>query len=323
MEATLVPQNKVSLAGPKAGPVAAYLAGLGAGSRRGQESALRAALAAVSGRETGEIAREEVGLFPWHQLTAAHVAAMRAALEGRHTPAYANKVLSAIRGVLRSAWRLGLLTRDEYARAADVPPVRGQTLPAGRDLSAGEIGALMRACGEDRGPAGVRDAALIALGVTCGLRIAEASGLDLADYDLEDGRLVVRGKGHKERTAFAVNGAKDALDDWLSLRRGLPGSLFYRVRKGGAIVAGRVSPTSFQRMLAKRAEEAGIAPFTWHDMRRTAAGDLLDVGTDLVTVQKLLGHADPRTTARYDRRPEETKRQAVAKLHVPYRRRRG
>jgi hypothetical protein len=92
------------------------------------------------------------------------------------------------------------------------------------------------------------------------------------------------------------------------------------VRKGGAFVTGRLSTASLQRMLAKRAEEARIAPFTWHDMRRTAAGDLLDVGTDIVTVQHLLGHANPKTTSRYDRRPEEAKRQAVAKLHVPYRR---
>jgi integrase len=117
--------------------------------------------------------------------------------------------------------------------------------------------------------------------------------------------------------------AKDALGEWLTLRGDEPGPLFYRVRKGGALVAGRVSTTSLQRMLAKRAEEAGIAPFTWHDMRRTAAGDLLDAGADIVTVQRLLGHADPRTTSRYDRRPEQAKRQAVAKLNVPYRRRRA
>jgi integrase len=159
--------------------------------------------------------------------------------------------------------------------------------------------------------------------VTCGLRIAEASGLDLADYDPKDGRLVIPGKSHKERTAFAVHGAKDALDDWLTLRGDEAGPLFYRLRKGGALVSGRVSTTSLKRKLAKRGEEAGISPFTWHDMRRTAVGDLLDVGAGIVTVQRLLGHADPRTTSRYDRRPEEAKRQAVAKLHVPYRRRRG
>jgi hypothetical protein len=55
-------------------------------------------------------------------------------------------------------------------------------------------------------------------------------------------------------------------------------------------------------------------------MRRTTAGDLLDVGADIVTVQKILGHSSPATTARYDRRPEETKRKAISLLHVPYQR---
>ncbi|MEW6569456.1 MAG: tyrosine-type recombinase/integrase, partial [Chloroflexota bacterium] len=54
-------------------------------------------------------------------------------------------------------------------------------------------------------------------------------------------------------------------------------------------------------MLAKRAEQVGIAAFTWHDVRRTAAGDLLDMEADIMTVQRLLGHADrgrlPGTTA--------------------------
>jgi len=74
-------------------------------------------------------------------------------------------------------------------------------------------------------------------------------------------------------------------------------------------------------MLDKRRKEAGIEPFTWHDMRRTCAGYLLDVGVDLVTVQKLIGHANPATIARYDRHAEETKRLAAAKLQVPYKRR--
>ena len=58
-------------------------------------------------------------------------------------------------------------------------------------------------------------------------------------------------------------------------------------------------------------------PFTPHDLRRTFAGEMLDAGVDLVTVQKLMGHASPVTTSRYDRRDEKTKMDAATKIHFP------
>jgi site-specific recombinase XerD len=71
-------------------------------------------------------------------------------------------------------------------------------------------------------------------------------------------------------------------------------------------------------MLVKRATQAGVAHFSPHDLRRTMAGDLLDAGADIVTVQKMLAHASVQTTARYDRRPEQVKRRAANLIHVPY-----
>jgi len=61
----------------------------------------------------------------------------------------------------------------------------------------------------------------------------------------------------------------------------------------------------------------GLA-FTPHDSRGSLAGDLLDAGVDLATVQSVLGHASPATTSRYDRRRERAVRQAGAAVHVPF-----
>ena len=113
-------------------------------------------------------------------------------------PATINKALSALRGTLRAAWQMGQMDAESYHRAVSVDNVKGETLPAGRDLSEGEIRALMACCSEDMRPAWFRDAALIAV-LCLGLRRAEVVALDVDNYDPETGALKLTGKGRKER----------------------------------------------------------------------------------------------------------------------------
>jgi integrase len=143
--------------------------------------------------------------------------------------------------------------------------------------------------------------------------------LELSDFDTLTGKLTIRsGKGRKDRTVYATNGTHAALSDWLTIRGNTPGALFTPVNKAGKVTIATMTSQAVYNMLKKRAVQAGVKDFSPHDFRRTFVGDLLDRGVDIVTVQKLAGHASPTTTGRYDRRPEEAKRQAAAKLHFPY-----
>ena len=291
-------------------PVAVYLAGLAPGSRRTQRAALRLIAKLVS-HESDEMH------LPWWALDYAHTTAVRSKLAERFAPATSNRMLAALRGVLKAAFKLGLSDADRMTRACSVEPVRGSRAMKGRALSKGELAALFEVC-DPLTPGGARNAALLGLLYGGGLRRAEVVALDLADYDAKTGRLVVRGKGNKERIAWATNGSRDALDAWLAVRGEEPGPLFLPVTKGGTVLQRRMSDQAIAELVRRLARQAKIAKFSPHDMRRTFIGDLLDGGADLATVQGLAGHASPTTTSRYDRRGERARKKAAELLHVPF-----
>lgn len=292
-------------------PAAVYLAGLSKGSRRTMQSAL-AQLAQALGYA-------DALSCPWASLRYAHTTAIRSALQERYAPATANRMLAALRRVLEEAWRLGLMEVEVYERAADLKVIKAERLPAGRALTSEELGALLDACAADSTPAGVRDAAIIAVLVGTGLRRSEAVALDMRDYEAASGALLVRsGKGRKDRMVYVVGGAATALTDWLTIRGTEAGPLFLAATKGGHATTRRLTDGALALMLSRRAAQAHVPPFTPHDLRRTHITHLLDSGADIATVQKLAGHADPATTARYDRRGEATKKDAAALLDIPH-----
>lgn len=285
-------------------PASAYLASLAPGSRRSMVRALRTlAELATDGAVT------DADAFPWASLEPQHADALRAALAERFAPATANRHLSALRGTLKAAWRLGLIDAETYKRTADVPNVTGQRLPSGRALSLAERRALYGAC--DDSPSGRRDAAIVALLDGAGLRRSEASHITLDDLDPSDGVLRVRiGKGRKQRQTYLDDGALAAVQSWLAVRGLEPGSLLCPVGKGGSITIRPMSDQAIYHRLQRIGERAGVE-FSPHDLRRTFCSDVIDATGDLRAAQELLGHASPNTTARYDRRGERVKRRAV------------
>ncbi len=308
-------------------PVSAYLATLSPSSRRPMRTNLETIASFVSG------GRAQAKELAWWRLRYQHTSLIRSTLAELYAPATANLMLSAVRGVLKSSFRLGYMSAEDHARAADVPPVRGSRLPPGRSIERGELYDLFRVCYEDGKKArGARDAAMLALLYVCGLRRSEAVSLDLADYDPDTLEVRVRGKGNKERLNYAEGGADRAINLWVSVRGESEGALLLPVNKGGRIVyerelrserdganvPRRLSDQAVYDAVRRRQKEAGVKKLSPHDFRKTFIGDLLDAIGDLSAAQQLAGHADPGTTARYDRRGERAKRKAASHLHVPY-----
>jgi len=299
-------------------PAAVYLRRLPSASGR---RTMRQALEVIAGIVSGGRCTAET--LPWAGIRYHHAAGIRAALIERYGPATVNKCLSALRGTLEEAEGLSLMPYEEYRKAIkSLRVVKGETLLRGRALSSGEVMALASVCLSDPTPAGKRDAAILALLFACGLRRAEAVALDISDVDTETGAIAVRGgKGRKDRTTYAVNGAWEAVHAWITARGMVPGPLLLPIAKGGKIEIRRMTDQAIYLALRKRAGQAKVKVFSPHDLRRTFASEMLDTGADIATVQKMMGHADPATTARYDRRGEEAKKKAALLLHFPYARR--
>lgn len=252
----------------------------------------------------------------WSALRYKHTAAIRAALIKNYEPATVNRVLCALRRVLKEALRLELMSPVDYARAVDITSVKASKELRGRALSQDEIDSLMTVCFSDRTPAGFRDAALIAILRGAGLRRAEVVKLDLKDFK-DDGEIKIRsGKGRVDRTVYLSPGAIALVNDWLEIRTKTPGALLCQVNKSGRVVQQRLTPQAVLFILQKRGLEAEIEHFSPHDMRRTFVSDLLNVGVDIATVQSLAGHSSTSITARYDRRGEDRKRVASAQLEI-------
>jgi len=263
--------------------------------------------------------RCDVWTLPWGSLRYEHTSALRAMLIELQEPATVRRKLSALKGVLKAAWRLRQIETEDYHRAVDLPPVKGETLLAGRMLSAGELRALVDACVADPTPAGARDAALLATLAGVGLRRSEAVALDISDYKTESGEITVRhGKGNKARVNYAGGGAADALECWIERRGDTAGPLFLPTTKQGGLVLRRLNDQAVMDILVKRSSDAGISHCSPHDLRRTYISMLLAAGIDINTVAKMVGHANIATTGRYDRRGEEEKQKAAGVLHFPF-----
>jgi len=116
---------------------------------------------------------------------------------------------------------------------------------------------------------------------------------------------------------FLARGACELVREWIEARGDEPGPLFCPVSAAGEVRTTRLRGESVHYVLKKRQREADLDGITPHDFRRGYVSGLLAAGVDVFTVQRMAGHADAVTTARYDRRGENDRRVAARLLEIP------
>jgi site-specific recombinase XerD len=229
----------------------------------------------------------------------------RAAEDGR-APATVARLLSAVASWYEFLQRLGAVSANPVA-GADRPRVdRDHSATVG--LSPDEVAALLYAAEHQIGPTAARTRAALALLADLGLRVGELVSLDLADLGVERGHRSVRfvGKGGKPRRRALTPGTAAALDAYLAERAARAGVPVERL--DGPLLAttsgGRLDRHAVFRMVRKVARDAGIPAadrLSPHSLRHAFATAARAEGVALEDVQDAMGHADPRTTRRYDR----------------------
>jgi len=235
---------------------------------------------------------EQVGVDPL-QATRAHVDAYaRSLAELEHrSPATVARRLSALAGFYRYALSEDLIVRNPVAPIRR-PKGGSDTVSTGLDRD--ELSALVAAAKADS----PRSHALVILLGLNGLRVSEALAADVTDLSTERGHrvLFITRKGGKRATVPLAPRTAETLDAYLAGRT--TGPLF--ATSTGARLD-RAATWRLLRKLARRAVPRKAGSIHPHDLRHSFVTLSLDAGASLRDVQDAAGHADPRTTRRYDR----------------------
>jgi integrase/recombinase XerC len=235
---------------------------------------------------------------------------LRGWLAHRQRAGLAKRTLARGLSAVRSFYRW--MHRDERvdvnpARAIGTPKL-ARTLPAYLDRTQAETLMTHAATRAQSGRfTDVRNAAMVELFYSCGLRLSELRGIDLADIDLLSLQVKVRGKGRKERIVPVGEHAQRAVRNYLAVRdrlvSQLGGARGQKVDRQALFLSERgrrISPRALHDAVTTLLEAVGEgADLSTHSLRHTFATHLVDAGADLRAVQELLGHASISTTQIY------------------------
>src|SRR5271170_8011122 len=246
--------------------------------------------------------------FKWYEqeprsgFTKATVSAWRVSLEARRLGSVSINVrITAVRKLAVEAADNGLLAPELAAGIARVKGAKSKGVRVGNWLSVRQAQALLNAP-DVATKKGLRDRAMLAVLLGCGLRRSEVAALTLKHIQMRASRWCIVdlvGKHGRVRTIPMPTWVKSAIDAWTSAAGVMDGHLFRPVNRGDQVRGLRMSEKVVWQLLQPYAVAAGLAGIAPHDLRRSCAKMCRAAGAEFEQIQLLLGHSSVQTTERY------------------------
>jgi integrase len=232
----------------------------------------------------------------------ATVSAWRASLETRGLGSSSIIIrMSAIRKLAAEAADNGLIAPELAAGIARVKSVKSTGIRVGNWLTLRQAQALLGAP-DIATVKGLRDRAILAVLLGCGLRRSEVAALTLGHIQQRDDRWCIvdlKGKHGRIRTMPMPTWVKVSIDAWASMAGVADGYVFRPVNRADRAGGERLGEKVVWQMLQQYADAVGVPGIAPHDLRRTCAKLCRAAGGELEQIQLLLGHASVQTTERY------------------------
>jgi site-specific recombinase XerD len=246
--------------------------------------------------------------FAWYELepragfTKATVSAWRVALEARGLGSVSINVrITAVRKLAVEAADNGLLAPELAAGIVRVKGAKSKGVRVGNWLSVQQAQKLLNTP-DVATKKGLRDRAMLAILLGCGLRRSEVAALTMRHVQQRDGRWCIVdlvGKHGRVRTIPVPTWVKVAVDAWTAAAELTDGHVLRPVCRGDRVLGERMTEKVVWQLLQPYARAAGVPGIAPHDLRRSCAKMCRAAGGELEQIQLLLGHASVQTTERY------------------------
>lgn len=205
-----------------------------------------------------------------------------------------SRKLSSIRGLYNYLLKENLVEENYFNKINN--PKKDKYLP--KFLRDSELDKIFEICKFDT-PINQRDSLIIELLYATGVRVSELVNIKINDIDFSERVIKVLGKGSKERIVIYNNHTKKALDIYLN-----DGYHIFNKKNSGYLILNKdgdnLSERYVRNIINKLVKKAGLdIKISPHTLRHTFATDMLEEGSDLMTVKELLGHESLNTTSIY------------------------